>query len=138
MSHGILLSGTRFKKYSLDKIPFFNPFLLGSFLLYDFVAEKQVYGGLFSFMRGLRCPTWITPPLLRRDRTDPTRTALPNGSLIASRSRLFHLSAPASKLASLPNKNAPRYRERRLLPDLDYPVLLSQLRVDPPAFALPK
>jgi hypothetical protein len=45
--------------------------------------------------------------------------ALPKRLTTASRSRRFRLSALASQLAPLPNKNAPRYRVRRLLPDLD-------------------
>jgi predicted DNA-binding transcriptional regulator YafY len=45
--------------------------------------------------------------------------ALPKRLTTASRSRRFRLSAFASQLAPLPNKNAPLSRERRLLPDED-------------------
>src|SRR5579859_56876 len=45
--------------------------------------------------------------------------ALPKRLPTTSWSRRFYLSGRANKFAPLPNKNAPRYRERRLLPNLD-------------------
>src|SRR5579859_4307486 len=44
--------------------------------------------------------------------------ALPKRLPTTSWSRRFYLSGRANKFAPLPNKNAPRYRERRLLPNL--------------------
>ena len=55
----------------------------------------------------------------RRGRPDPSRICITQALHDRFAVEAFSLSAFASELAPLPNKNAPRCRERRLLPDED-------------------